>query len=204
MSRPVTDRARKEPDMKKILSIVIALVLIFVFASCKKLADEQAAAPAQTATAAPEATPEAQAEIPNPIVEVEGSADFSDLGFIITPHQQADSESYSIIGGKVAQINFTLDGKSYTYRGAVTTEDISGVYETFDPDPQSLDLEGPGFKISLVVKTIDGGASGALAEWSYEDVRYTCYTSDPTDFDEMTDVLLPIVYNDLPFAACCG
>lgn len=204
MSRPVTDRARKEPDMKKILSIVIALVLIFVFASCKKLADEQAAAPAQTATAAPEATPEAQAEIPNPIVEVEGSADFSDLGFIITPHQQADSASYSIIGGKVAQINFTLDGKSYTYRGAVTTDDISGVYETFDPDPQSLDLEGPGFKVSLVVKTIDGGASGAVVEWNYEDVRYTFYTPDPTNFDDITDVLLPIVYNDLPFAACCG
>ena len=204
MSRPVTDRARKEPDMKKILSIVIALVLIFVFASCKKLADEQAAAPAQTATAAPEATPEAQAEIPNPIVEVEGSADFSDLGFIITPHQQADSASYSIIGGKVAQINFTLDGKSYTYRGAVTTDDISGVYETFDPDPQSLDLEGPGFMVSLVVKTIDGGASGAVVEWNYEDVRYSFYTPDPTNFDDITDVLLPIVYNDLPFAACCG
>lgn len=204
MCRPVTDGARKETDMKKILSIVIALVLIFAFASCKKLADEQAAAPAQTATAVPEATPEAQAEIPNPIVEVEGSADFSDLGFIITPHQQAESVSYSIIGGKVAQINFTLDGKSYTYRGAVTTEDISGVYETFDPDPQSLDLEGPGFKVSLVVKTIDGGASGAVVEWSYEDVRYTFYTPDPTNFDDITDVLLPIVYNDLPFAACCG
>jgi hypothetical protein len=192
--------------IKKILSIVIALVLIFAFASCKKLVNEQTqvTAPIESATAAPQATPEAQAEIPNPIVEVDGAADFSDLGFIITPHQQAESVSYSIIGGKVAQINFTLDGKSYTYRGAVTTEDISGVYETFDPDPQSLDLEGPGFKVSLVVKTIDGGAKGALAEWSYEDVRYTFYTPDPTSFDDLTDILLPIVYNDLPFAACCG
>ena len=200
------DRARKEPDMKKILSIVIALVLIFAFASCKKFADQQAQATAsvEAATAAPEATPEPQVEIPNPIVEVEGAADFSDLGFIITPHQQAESASYSIIGGKVAQVIFTLDGKSYTYRGAITTEDISGVYESFDPLPQSLDLEGPGFKVSLVVKTIDGGASGAVVDWNYEDVRYSFYTPDSTNFDDITDVLLPIVYNDLPFAACCG
>ena len=193
--------------MKKILSIAIALVLIFVFASCKKAVDEQAqetAAPAVTATVEPAATAEPAVELPNPIVEVEGAADFSDLGFIITPHQQADSASYSIIGGSVAQIIFTMGGDTFTYRGAVTTDDISGVYETFDPLPQTLDLEGPGFKVTLVVKTIDGGAKGALAEWSYEDVRYSFYTPDSTNFDDLTDVLLPIMYNDLPFAACCG
>lgn len=187
--------------MNKIFSVVIALVLIFVFASCKKAADviaEPVVSPAVTATAEP------AAELPNPIVDVEGSSDFSDLGFIITPHQQADSASYSIIAGKVAQIIFTLDGETFTYRGAVSTEDISGVYETFDPLPQTMELEGPGFKVTLSVKTIAGGSRGALAEWSYEDVRYSFYTSDPTDFDRLTDVLLPIVYNDLPFAACCG
>jgi hypothetical protein len=65
-------------------------------------------------------------------------------------------------------------------------------------------LEGPGFEVNVVVKTIGGGARGALAEWSYEDVRYSFYTPDSTDFDDITDVLLPIIYNDLPFAACCG
>lgn len=192
--------------MKKVLSIIIALVLIFVFASCKKAIDDQAqsATPTQSATAAPENTPESQVEIPNPIVEVDGSADFSDLGFIITPHQQANSASYSIIGGTVAQIIFTLNNQTFTYRGAVTSDDISGVYETFDPLPQSLDLEGPGFQVSVVVKTIDGGDKGALAEWNYEDVRYSFYTPDKTSFEDLTDVLLPIIYNDLPFAACCG
>lgn len=192
--------------MKKVLSIIIALVLIFVFASCKKAIDDQAqsATPTQSATVAPENTPESQVEIPNPIVEVDGSADFSDLGFIITPHQQADSASYSIIGGTVAQIIFTLNNQTFTYRGAVTSDDISGVYETFDPLPQSLDLEGPGFQVSVVVKTIDGGDKGALAEWNYEDVRYSFYTPDKTSFEDLTDVLLPIIYNDLPFAACCG
>lgn len=126
------------------------------------------------------------------------------MGFIITPHQQANSASYSIIGGTVAQIIFTLNNQTFTYRGAVTSDDISGVYETFDPLPQSLDLEGPGFQVSVVVKTIDSGDKGALAEWNYEDVRYSFYTPDKTSFEDLTDVLLPIIYNDLPFAACCG
>lgn len=192
--------------MKKIIPIVCALLLTFVFASCKAASSDPAQPTATTpaATSSPVATDEPTTQIPNPIVEVDGSADFADLGFVITPHQQADSVSYSIIGGKVAQIIFTLDGKTFTYRGAVTTDDISGVYESFDPNPQSLDLEGPDFTISVVVKTIDGGEKGALAEWTYEDIRYTFYTPDKTDFEALTDVLLPILYNDLPFAVCCG
>ena len=190
--------------MKKNIPIVCALLLVFSFASCKAAPSETAQTTASAPSPTPAATAEPSTQIPNPIVKVEGAADFSDLGFIITPYQQADSVSYSIIGGKVAQIIFTLDGKTYTYRGAVTTEDISGVYESFDPDPQSLDLEGPGFTVNVAVKTIDDGKQGALAEWSFDDVRYSFYTADPTDYEKLTDVLLPIIYNDLPFAACCG
>ena len=190
--------------MKKIIPIVCAILLILYVASCKVSPSVPAQTTASASSPTPVATAEPTSQIPNPIVEVEGSADFSDLGFIITPHQQADSASYNIIGGKVAQIIFTLNGKTYTYRGAVTTDDISGVYETFDPDPQSLDLEGLGFTVNVAIKTVDGGKQGALAEWSFDDVRYSFYTADPTDYEKLTDVLLPIIYNDLPFAACCG
>ena len=188
--------------MKKIASMVITLVFVFGFAACSTAATAPAQATASPAdSTTPSATTEPSTQLPNPIVAVDGSADFAALGVTITPHQQAESVSYSIIGGTVAQINFTLDGKTYTYRGAATTDDISGVYETFDPNPQSLDLEGSGFKISVVVKTIDGGNKGALAVWSYEDIQYSFYTPDKTDFDQLTDVLLPILHNDLPFSA---
>ncbi len=194
--------------MKKVIYVVVALVLIFAFASCKKVMDDtaQAALSAEQATpsVAPAATSEPAAQLPNPIVPVEGSADFDKLGFIITPYQSAEEIAYSIIGGTVAQINFTLQGESYTYRGAKTTDDISGVYETFDQPAQSLQLDGPDFVLNVSIQTINGGADGALATWDFEDVRYSFYTPDPTDYDEMTDVLLPILYTDFPFAACCG
>ena len=192
--------------MKKVLSIVVALVLIFVFASCKKVVSESAAsttAPAAAATPVASASPEASAQIPNPIVEVDGSADFASLGFVITPYQTAKDVRYSIIGGTVAQIDFTLDGESYTYRAAKTTDDISGVYATFDKS-QPFDLEGPNFTLNISVKTINGGADGALATWAYEGINYTFYTPSSTDYDEMTDVLLPILYVDFPFVDCCG
>ena len=188
--------------MKKFASILLALLLLFVLASCNT--DASAQLPLDTASPVPVATPEPEVALPNPIVSVESAIDFYDLGFIITPHQLADTAEYSIIAGKVAQIIFTLNRATFTYRGAVTQEDISGVFESFDPLPQSMLLVGPGFEVNVVVKTIGGGARGALAEWSYEDVRYTFYTPDSTDFDDITDVLLPIIYNDLPFAACCG
>lgn len=187
--------------MKKIVSIVIALVLIFAFASCKQAMDTAAAN-----SSAPEFTvsPEPTTQIPNPIVEVEDSTDFDPLGFVITPHQQADSVSYSIISDTIAQINFTLDGETFTYRAAKTTDDISGVYETFDTPAQTQELVGPGFTVTVTVQTINGGEDGALATWNFEDVQYSFYTPDKTDFEALTDVLLPIIYVDLPMATCCG
>ena len=186
--------------MKKVLSIVIALVLIFVFASCKMAATESV-----QESAVPEATasPEPAAQLPNPVVTVNGSADFASLGFVITPYQTAENVTYSIIGGTVAQIVFTLVGETYTYRAAKTTDDISGVYETFDAS-QPFDLEGPDFTLNIGIRTINGGENGALAQWTYEDINYSFYTPDPTDYEEMTDVLLPILYVDFPFVDCCG
>lgn len=190
--------------MKKIIPTIFVLLLVLLFASCKPTINEPVKATDSVPSPAPSATAEPTTQLPNPIVEVEGPADFSDLGFVITAHQQADSANYSIIDGKIAQVIFTLDGQTFTYRGAATTEDISGVYESFDPTPQSLYLEGPGFKVTVSIKTIDGGTKGALAEWAYEDIRYSFYTPDQTDYESLTDVLLPILYYDLPFAACCG
>lgn len=199
--------------MKKIIAVFLALLLTFVFASCKKAADAAAQASASAsassvieATEAPAAsTTEPETELPNPVVEVAGSEDFeSALGFVITPYYSSESATYSIIDNTIAQVEFVLDGETYTYRAAKTTDDISGVYASFDPLPQSLDLQGPNISLSVLVRTIDGGASGALAEWDYDGVKYSLYTDSSTDYDEMTDVLLPIIYTDLPFIDCCG
>jgi uncharacterized lipoprotein YajG len=82
--------------MKKAFSILVALVLIFLFASCKQPAAEETT------------------QLPNPIVDVESSADFEPLGVSITTPEGAENVTYSIIANVTAQINFTLDGRAYT------------------------------------------------------------------------------------------
>ena len=47
-------------------------------------------------------------------------------------------------------------------------------------------------------------ACGALATWTYDGINYSFYTPTPTDYEEITDVLLPILYVDFPFVDCCG
>ena len=191
--------------MKRFIAVSFAVLFMFAFSSCARPAVQQsnsAASPAPSFDVV--SAPEPSVALPNPIVEVEGPEDFSSLGFVITPYQEADSVIYSIIGGKIAQIEFTTDGDAYTYRAAETAEDILGVYESFDPLPQTLDLEGPGFKVSVLIRTIGGGDGGGLAEWEFEGVRYSLYTPDRTGYEALTDVLLPIIYVDLPFATCCG
>lgn len=191
--------------MNRLVTAAFAVLSALALSSCAGPAGAQASAGEFPApSAAPVSVSPSPAALPNPVVEVEGSADFSQLGFIITPYQEASSIRYSIIASTVAQITFTANGDAYTYRAAKTNQDVSGVYETFDALPQSLDLEGPDFNVSVLIRTIGGGEDGALAEWEFEGVRYSLYTPDSTDYEALTDVLLPIIYVDLPFSACCG
>jgi len=180
--------------MKKVFAVVVAIVLIFVFAACKQ-DGMPAGDPAQTGSPV-------QAELPNPVVEVDGSADFEPLGFTITAPQGSENASYSIISDSIAQIDFTLDGRAYAYRAARTDEDISGVYETFDETEQSIDLEAEDFLVSVRLRTIGGGENGALATWSLDGVAYSMYSPDVSDFDSISDAALLAAYADLPFAAC--
>lgn len=180
--------------MKKILVITVAVVLIFVFAACRQDVSP-AAEPAQTET-------QDQAELPNPVVEVDGSADFEPLGFTISAPEGATDVTYSIIAGSLAQIEFTLDGRSYTYRAAKSEDDISGVYATFDEAEQSIDLETEDFLVTIRMRTIGGGESGALATWDLSGTVYSLYTPDATDFDSIYAVAQIAAYADLPFAAC--
>ncbi len=173
--------------MKKVISILVAVVLIFLFASCKQPASQE-----QTS------------QLPNPIVEVDGSADFAPLGVSITAPEGAESVTYSIIADVTAQINFTLDGRTYAYRAAKTTDDISGVYETFDETQETFDLDATDFSVSVLVRTIGGGANGALATWSLDGVAYSLYSADASTIDSMSDTALLCAYADLPFGACIG
>ena len=78
------------------------------------------------------------------------------------------------------------------------------MYETFDLATDSIELDAGDFVAEITISYIDGGIGGALARWYYVDTQYTLFTPDPTDYDSMSDAVLPLVYGDLPFPACGG
>ena len=132
-----------------------------------------------------ELPPEASVQIPNPVVEVDGADAFAALGLSLDAPDSAQQVCYSIISNELAQVQFALDGRSYTYRGAKTKEDISGVYETFDDSSLALEADGDGFCASITVKTIQKGAGGGLATWSYDDAQYSLFTPDSITGEEL-------------------
>jgi hypothetical protein len=56
----------------------------------------------------------------------------------------------------------------------------------------------------VLVRTIGGGANGALATWSLDGTAYTLYSADASTIDSMSDIALLCAYADLPFGACIG
>ena len=62
----------------------------------------------------------------SPFEDVQGAADFEKLGFSIDAPEGAEDVTYCIMDGEIAQVDFTLDGRSYLYRAAKLDGDFSG------------------------------------------------------------------------------
>ena len=63
----------------------------------------------------------------NPFVEVENAEAFKALSVTLDAPEGAQETSYAIIDGKIAEIQFELDGKSYLARASAQEGDFSGL-----------------------------------------------------------------------------
>lgn len=146
------------------------------------------------------AQPNDGAQLPNPIVEVENSAAFEKLGLSIDAPQGATDVTYSIIDDRLAQVQFSLNGASYTYRTAISddeSEDISGVYEEFGEE-NAMSIDGADWWAIIVVKPIKSG--GYLASWQYDKHLFTLYTPDQPEaeaFSELATQLAQSAYHSV-------
>lgn len=133
-------------------------------------------------------------EIANPIKQVNAAADFEALGVYIEAPEGAENVSYSTISGFAAQIRFTLDENEYTFRAALSDEDISGVYAAFNDEAKSISACGEEKSVTIDVKTVkDNG--GALASWRYGDGIFTLFSPTVNDLDQMGDLALALSYD---------
>ncbi len=102
---------------KRIFVLILMTVMVLAIAGCSS---DQADSP--------------QTELPNPVKPSSAEEILEDLGFKMATPVGAQDIAYSIIDmgdePKIAQVDFTLDGISYTYRASAAAEwtDISGMY----------------------------------------------------------------------------
>lgn len=99
--------------MKRLLIVLFILLMCLSLGACSKK--------------------EEPADIPNPMVEYESLKEINEkIGVnLIRPGVMGiDNEKFYIINGEIAQYDFELNGKKWTFRGAnIFDEDISGVYD---------------------------------------------------------------------------
>ena len=127
----------------------------------------------------PENLAELTVQIPNPVVDVSYAKDFDRLGISMEAPEGAKNVAYAIIGDKIAEINFEVDGKEYTLRAAISNEDISGLYGT--------EIEEKELEDGAVYSEIsDGVGTFRKISWKVEEVNFVLMNTDGASADALT------------------
>lgn len=120
----------------------------------------------------------------SPFEDVPSAADFEDLGFTIDAPENAEDVSYCILDGEIAQVTFTLDGHSYTYRASKLDGDFSGDTE------EAVGSISLNAKYDAVLDRLS--LDGWRAHWSRDMVSYYL-----TNFDGAGEEAITAVVNEL-------
>ena len=120
-----------------------------------------------------------------PFEDVQSAADFEDLGFTIDAPENAEDVSYCILDGEIAQVTFTLDGHSYTYRASKLDGDFSGDTEEA-VGSVSLNAE---YDAVLDRLSLDGWR----AHWNRDAVSYYLTNFDGTGEEAITAVVNELI-----------
>lgn len=137
-----------------------------------------------------EATSAANAEeiaVSNPMQEVSGPEALAEIGVSMEVPESVELGQCFIISQVVAEVNFTLNDASYTYRGSATAEDFAGIFEEFEEEVVSIAAaDEMAVDGELTIKTTKSG--GKLAAWSKNGANYTLYTPASAGEEELVSL----------------
>lgn len=137
-----------------------------------------------------EATSAANAEeiaVSNPMQEVSGPGALAEIGVSMEVPESVELGQCYIISQVVAEVNFTLNDASYTYRGSATAEDFAGIFEEFEEEVVSIAAtDEMAVDGELTIKTTKSG--GKLAAWSKNGANYTLYTPASAGEEELVSL----------------
>lgn len=123
----------------------------------------------------------------DPVPEEPSAASLAAMGVPLEAPFGAESVTYSVIGGTAAQVQFTLNGVEYTFRGGPADAEIAAGYDSVTEEV-SIAACGAYYSQTTTCRTYADG--GKLALWDFGDLQFTLYAARPDeDFDGIPWVL---------------
>ncbi|MBR7033937.1 MAG: hypothetical protein IKI03_09950 [Clostridia bacterium] len=188
--------------MKRLFAVLIAAIMIFALVACGnggnaetgKASENETGSESVPATESAEGTDtEAQTEsekatetaedtasagMPNPIVEVDSAEAFEELGVSLSIPGGAENVRYSIIDGKIAEVDFKYGEHEYCLRGSKTESDFAGIE---GEAVSEKDLPGH----ATLTGVADGETTLYKVEWSRNGVNYSLTNTDGAAEDQL-------------------
>ncbi len=116
----------------------------------------------------------------NPFAEVESAEAFRELSITLDAPETAQNVAYAVIDGKIAHMQFELDGKSYIARASAQDGDFSGL-----AGEESL-IETVDAKTSAVLSKVQSdGADYYKIVWTNGKVNYCLYGTDGAEREQL-------------------
>ncbi len=116
----------------------------------------------------------------NPFVEVESAEAFRELSITLDAPDDAENVSYAVIDGKIAHVQFELDGKGYIARASAQDGDFSGIVG------EEILIETVDAKTSAVLSEVQSdGASYYKIVWTNGKVSYCLYGTDGAEREQL-------------------
>ena len=159
----------------KLYGAVMAAVLFAALQSAGCTQKQNAGAETAYSETEDSSQTETAANQPNPMVPVADENAFEPLGVHMVLPAQAEDPAFFILNGEVAEIQFTADGVSYSFRAYNTAEDFAGIFERFTDHVLETSYESGDMSATAKIRTTESG--GRLASWNWDETNYTLYTA---------------------------
>ena len=117
----------------------------------------------------------------SPFEDVQSAADFEEkLGFVIDAPEGAENVTYCIYDGEIARVDFTLDGRGYTYEAAK----LDGNFSRADGEAVGSTALNAGYGATLDRVSLDTWR----AHWNRDDVSYYLTNFDGAEESAITEI----------------
>lgn len=116
----------------------------------------------------------------NPFVEAESADAFKPLSITLDAPDVAQEVSYAVIDGELAEVGFTLDGKSYIARASAQEGDFSGL----SGEESKAEVVDAKTNAILVSVSLDTRVCQKIS-WTNGKINYCLYGTDGADRNEV-------------------